>query len=310
MPDALWGHSASMVDDKIYIIGGGPDNNAPSTVVKEYDPATDKWTKKADMPTARGALSTAVVKGKVYAIGGSRFWGDAGLSTVEEYDPVADKWTEKADMPTARYIHTSGAVNGKVYVIGGATAWSFISAVEEYDPAKDKWTKKADMPTATGLHSASVLNGKIYVIGGRTNNPALDVSLSTLEEYDPVTDTWTKKANMPTARFYLSSNAINGKIYAIGGSQEWQGNALSLVEEYDPVTDTWTRRPDMLTARFAIASSVVNGKIYTFGGVDRFLGGAAFGNPFSTVEVYTPEDTQSVSPQGKRQSTWGETKSF
>ena len=54
----------------------------------------DTWTKKADMPTARAGLSTSVVSGKIYAIG-----GEGG--TVEEYNPVTDTWTKKTRMPTA-----------------------------------------------------------------------------------------------------------------------------------------------------------------------------------------------------------------
>ena len=54
-----------------------------------YDPATDKWTEKPDMPTARQFLTTSAVGGKVYAIGGAipaPNVGDIALSTVEEYD--------------------------------------------------------------------------------------------------------------------------------------------------------------------------------------------------------------------------------
>ena len=43
-----------------------------------------KWTRKADMPTARRWLSTSVVNGKIYAIGGCA--GQTILSTVEVYD--------------------------------------------------------------------------------------------------------------------------------------------------------------------------------------------------------------------------------
>jgi N-acetylneuraminic acid mutarotase len=60
--------------------------------------------------------------------------------------------------------------------------------------------------------------------------------LNTVEEYDPVTNTWTTMANMPTPRFGLAAVAVNGKIYAIGG---WAGSAgsytdLAKVEEYTP----------------------------------------------------------------------------
>jgi hypothetical protein len=58
---------------------------------------------------------------------------------------------------------------------------------------------------------------------------------STVEAYDPVTDTWTKKTNMPTVRSYLSTSQVNGKIYAIGGGLNTSGVlAKGIVEEYDP----------------------------------------------------------------------------
>jgi hypothetical protein len=43
------------------------------------------WRKRAEMPTPRAGLSTCVVNGKIYAIGGAN--DRQLLSTVEEYDP-------------------------------------------------------------------------------------------------------------------------------------------------------------------------------------------------------------------------------
>ena len=74
-----------------------------------------KWEKRADMPTPRFALSTAVVNGEIYAIGGwdANNWA---LPTVEAYDPAIDTWTKKANMPTAKSFLGTAAVNGKIYV--------------------------------------------------------------------------------------------------------------------------------------------------------------------------------------------------
>ena len=58
-------------------------------------------------------------------------------------------------------------------------------------------------------------------------------------------DRWTRKADMPTARYGLSSSVVDGKIYAIGGTTDWQDIALAVVEEYDPATDTWSRKANM-----------------------------------------------------------------
>jgi len=82
-------------------------------------------------------------------------------------------------------------------------------------------------------------------------------------------DTWTTKADMPTARWGLSTSVVNGKIYAIGGQYETYFSAFSTVEVYDPATDTWSRAASMPTERVGLATSVVNGRIYAIGGVSR-----------------------------------------
>ncbi len=94
--------------------------------------------------------------------------------------------------------------------------------------------------------------------------------------------TWASKADMPTRRGWLSTSAVGGKIYAIGGIGV---GFLTNVEEYDPDTDTWTRKANMPTQRGALSTSVVNGKIYAIGGCV----GANPTIPLSTVEEYDPE---------------------
>ncbi len=218
--------STSVVNGKIYAIGGQAHTSTGLSTVEEYDPVTDKWKRKSDMPTPRTLVSTSVVNGKIYATGGMRNSSDIqALSAVEEYDPVTDKWKRKDDMPVAEYYHSTSVVNGKIYAI------FYTGTVEEYDPATDTWTKKANMPTPRVCYTSAV-NGRIYAIGGCPPGPLpRDPHLSTVEEYTPATDTWTKKADMPTPRTCYTS-AVNGKIYAIGG---FDGNkAISTVEEYDP----------------------------------------------------------------------------
>ncbi|MEK7396678.1 MAG: kelch repeat-containing protein [Candidatus Poribacteria bacterium] len=239
--------SAGVVNGKIYAFGGASPKT--TSVTEEYDPVTDKWTKKADMPTARVFLSSGVVNGKIYVIGGVNE-SLTTLPTVEEYDPATDKWTKKADMPTARALFSAIATNGKIYCLGGLakvgmkaheqpTKETFLSIVEEYDPATDKWTKKADMPTGRAGLSTCVIDGIIYAMGGQiasgekvilTERPVI---LPVMEKYDPATDIWTKMADMPTARYAISTEVVNGKIYVFGGSEDAQ-KACPKVEEYTP----------------------------------------------------------------------------
>ncbi|MHC4331876.1 MAG: kelch repeat-containing protein, partial [Planctomycetota bacterium] len=98
------------------------------------------------------------------------------------------------------------------------------------------WTQKADMPTVRISLATRAVNGKIYAIGGYAGAGA--PPQTTVEEYDPATDTWTRKAPMPTALAGLSSSVVNGKIYAMG-SFKGMGASLATMVMYDPVTDTW-----------------------------------------------------------------------
>jgi N-acetylneuraminic acid mutarotase len=235
------------------------------------------------MPTARLGLTSSIVDGKIYAIGGYPSAGGLGMTTNEVYDPATDTWTIKADMPTGRRWLSSSAVNGKIYVFGGYTLVNEpgLSTVEEYDPATDTWRTKTPMPTARLGPACCVVDGIIYVIGGAS---IVSQQLKTVEAYDPVTDTWTKKADLLSARMMLNVNAVNGKIYAIGG-RYGSLKMYTLIEEYDPATDTWKEKFDMPINKGGYATSVMNNKIYVIGGVNIESGDW---NIFSDIDEYDP----------------------
>lgn len=259
-----------------------------------------EWTEIGPMPTSRFALATCAVDGRIYAIGGS----DAAapqrpVATVEEYDTATGTWAARAPMPSPRSYLAASAVNGRIYAIGGGQ-WTgppylpTLTTVEEYDPAADAWVERAPMPTARDgiAGSSSVVDGKIYVIGGTSGTAT--APFSTVEEYDPATDTWTARAPMPTARLDLSTCVVNGRIYAIGGSVSLSalGNSTSAVEEYDPATDNWTTKEPMPTGALALSACAVAGRIYAIGG-NRSWSGTAY----STVYVYDPgTDTWAEGP--------------
>ncbi|TRZ50164.1 MAG: galactose oxidase, partial [Dehalococcoidia bacterium] len=77
-------------------------------------------------------------------------------------------------------------------------------------------------------------------------------------------DFWTTKAPMTTARSGLGVAVVNGKIYAIGGSD---GNRqLDTNQMYDPATNTWVNKQPMPTARSRFGITVYQNKIYVIGG--------------------------------------------
>ncbi len=224
--------------------------------------SANSWDTMAEMPTARSLLGVGVVNGKIYAIGGERGAGAVGVN--ELYDPATDTWIPKESMPTSRYGFATAVLNNKIYCIGGL----FSDLNEVYDPVTDTWETKQPMPTRRGGFSASVVNGKIYLVGGLVPSsigPSNVGEHSNLNEmYDPVTDSWTTMASMPSAVAPSVSAVVDDKIYVFGNGDTTQ--------IYDTQTNTWSFGPAMPYSVSYGAAAATTGtyapkRIYRIGGI-------------------------------------------
>ena len=65
----------------------------------------------------------------------------------------------------------------------------------------EEWERITELPTRRWEFSTAVIGDKIYLIGGSLfDNNAGPFGLSTVEVYDPQTNTWQRRADMPTPR--------------------------------------------------------------------------------------------------------------
>lgn len=326
--------STAVVDGKIYLIGGTLFEHARGvlrdpgpgiwrgpfgmSLVEVYDPETNTWQRLADMPTVRAGAETAVVDGKIYVMAGYAGKDNQGknfkfLKALEMYDPQTDTWVRKQDLPIPRIQFGVGAVAGKIYAIGGLLdpkekkpgLQGRLDLVEVYDPVSDTWAKRADMPTRRDGFATAVINDTIYAIGG-AGWPQVGAGgprLGTIEVYEPRINRWTKRPDIPNLRTSFRTVVIADKIYLIGGHavgvHDVRGERLASTEVYDPATKRWRLTPTPPAPTLSPFSMVaVNGKIYVFGGttVDRVLS--------PTVEVF---DTgfRAVTAKGKLPTRWG-----
>jgi N-acetylneuraminic acid mutarotase len=187
-----------------------------------------------------------------------------------------NSWVTKTSMHFSRTGAGAAAVTGIVYVIGGSqrynvtgTGFSYLSinATEAYNPATDTWTLKMPMPTSRDGFGVAVYQNKIYCIGGRSASATGSQATNANEVYDTETDSWQTKTSMPTARYGIEANVVDGKFYLIGGYESFSiPNKSAKVEVYDPVTDTWTTGSPLPTAVGEYASAVVDGKVYVISG--------------------------------------------
>lgn len=273
---------------KLYVFGGLALAWKPIGMVMEYDPASDRWTRKKDMPAYHHHFALAEAGGKVYMFGGYRL-PDSGqptwvpVSNAWEYDPVGDSWKPLAALPSARGSANALNVGGKIHLVGGATLpannkepWLHpsrnvsVGTHEVYDPATNSWSKRADMPTPRNHAAAGVVDGRIVVAGGRTGSVfipnAFNVDL--VEEYNPATDQWVLRAPMPTARSATAWGVHGGKLYVAGGEirhRDFWGT-YTTVEAFDPKSNSWQRLAPMPLPRHGLAGGVLGDKLHLVSG--------------------------------------------
>jgi N-acetylneuraminic acid mutarotase len=93
------------------------DGKTQTAVLDVYDPATNTWTTKKAMPTARYGAAAAVLGGRLYVAGGRSNY--TALGKLEAYNPATNTWAQKPSMPTPRYDLAVAKVDGALYALGG-----------------------------------------------------------------------------------------------------------------------------------------------------------------------------------------------
>ena len=209
---------ANVVDDKIYVIGGIPNE----TINEVYDPATDTWFIKASIPTAVSSYASAVVDNKIYVI-------TSNLNQI--YHPENDSWSNGAPPPSPAVLASAAATTGafapeRIYVFGADADlpyWQLTLrnfTTQSYDPKTDNWTACASMPTGRFDPGVAVVNDMLYVIGGFTTEfPTDEFTLNPSITYSAVNEQYMPIGYIPEfpawtpVLFVLSIVAITVLIY-------------------------------------------------------------------------------------------------
>jgi N-acetylneuraminic acid mutarotase len=220
-------NGASVINGRLYVTGGYGERT-----LFVYDPGTNTWTRKADMPDEGFYGAQGVINGRLYVYAAATF----GPPKLFRYNPVTNTWVTRRAPYVVQSQPAAGVIGGKFYVAGGEDDLGrIIPDLEVYDPATDTWTAKAPMPVPLKAMASAVINGKLYVAGGWRQFPAPDYTakaVATLLVYDPATDRWTTKAPMPTPRAYAAGAAASGKFFVLGGINAT--GTLRKVEAYSP----------------------------------------------------------------------------
>jgi N-acetylneuraminic acid mutarotase len=184
-------------------------------------------------------------------------------------------------------IHTANQSAGHIYTQGienaSGTQAAFVpgrvasnygltnDAVRFSTDVSGSWTSRAPLPTARRGMAVWAANGLLYSMGG--SNSAGTV-LTTVQAYNPSTNSWTNKASLPAARQTGNGAVmINGIIYLPGGNDA-SGLPTKTLYAYNTSTNTWSSKAQMPAFSSCGGSAVIGGKIFVFSGCTRSSTGA------------------------------------
>ena len=191
-------------------------------------------------------------------------------------------------MATARAGLAASTVGNRIYTFGGndggggPCTGNVLSTAEMYDIATDTWSPITPPPSPVSHAVSAQKGGNIYLIGGCTQPGGpftLQTAVGLVQIYDPVTDSWSAGAAMPTPRASHAVGVLGNTIYAIAGYDPLIGN-LDVVEAYNRNKDTWSPRTMKPRAVSEVFAASHGGKLYV-------PGSGAFGAAQAVNEIFS-----------------------
>jgi N-acetylneuraminic acid mutarotase len=165
---------AGIVGRELHYFGGRDfdrDTDEVDHWMLDLDHPENGWVSRAPLPAPRNHLGTAVLNGKIYAVGGQYLEEDSGINSdaVDVYDPLTDAWTSAANLPLPiSHTHASTVVmNGKIVSLGGEYEHNQIaSEVLVYDPTVDMWSLLGYLPAPRRAMVAGAAGNQLIATGG------------------------------------------------------------------------------------------------------------------------------------------------
>ena len=263
------------IDGQLYCFGGFFTQSIRATdQVDAYDPVTDTWSQKADLPTPTTHIGFAREGRNVWMIGG--FVGDnPGVATAEVwvYDIDQDMWSAGPTMPRSIAAGGAAVIGCNLHYFGGCEADRTTVTGDHWVLDLDNqglgWQPLAPMPEPRCHHVGAALAGEVWAVGGQIGHDINPLDTRWVHAYDPMTDTWRQGPLLPDPRSHFEPGTFveNGNLYIAGGKNLPTGaEILAGMLELDPVLNEWTYLPPLPNPRYGAGVQLLNGRLYAANG--------------------------------------------
>ncbi|RIV44514.1 carboxypeptidase-like regulatory domain-containing protein [Flagellimonas pelagia] len=255
MKYALTGFGSTIVDGKIYVIGGDRSYKEDN-FNKEYE-------KLSELDPTQ--LSNPAIFSKLFS-SHNEAW-TAYSDKLQIYDPLSNGWTESKTKFSKRAYHTLAQHNGKIYVMGGKTlatngAFEYLAnTIEVYDIKKDTIMVDEVNPHQASNPLAIEYGDDILLIGGSTKmlkNGKKEYS-DKIHFYNVPKGFWYELGKMPKG---LEPNGaiVNNKLYIVGKNDESQNGIF----QFDLATGKWLKMDEFASSLENPKFTQGNGILYIY----------------------------------------------
>jgi N-acetylneuraminic acid mutarotase len=242
-------------------------------------PTIVAWLKGPNIPTPSAAGRKDAygfsIDGKGYMGGGiliDSSHNEVAATDFWCWDPATGTWSQQASfLGTARGASATFVAAGKGYVctgnnwLGGQTRSSKETWL--FDPSTNWWLRKKNFPGPARLSAVGAsINGMGYVGTGQSG-PGDATGYNDWYQYDPSTDTWTRKADLPAQYRWAAVAFQSGtKAYITGGTNYSHGDFTG-TWAYDPTIDTWKARAEFPgICEYSVGLSIPDDGVVVSGG--------------------------------------------
>ncbi|HEY1784879.1 MAG TPA: kelch repeat-containing protein [Pirellulales bacterium] len=266
-----------VVDGKLFLFGGFTEDLGASNQLDVYDPASDTWTRRKEMPTGVTHLNPAIDGNTIWLAGGFKGRHPGPVTDeVWKYDIAEDRWTAGPRLPEPRAGGGLAIANRKLHYFGGYKSDRQTDAADHWTLALDggagaAWQREADLPDPRGHVAAAALDGKVYALGGDHGHDATQIDKPSCHVYDPAVGGWRAIASLPDGRSHFESSTIiyRGGILLLGGRSNSPEPARGVLDEmllYDPHADAWRAVGTLAEKVLAPSGAIVGNQIVITGG--------------------------------------------
>ncbi|MBK8411867.1 MAG: hypothetical protein IPL19_28325 [Sandaracinaceae bacterium] len=232
--------------------------------VARYDIASGRWTNLPPLPTPRSSHMAAVLDHVLYVAGGWDLDHDPATArwatTVEALDlRNADMGWRSIEAPFQLRGVGVAAASGQLVVVGGMDPIGVPQRVTHlFNPRDAGWTRGPELPASPFGAAAAAVGNDVVVTG-------MDGVVHVLT---PGEAAWRSAGSVLFPRFFHQNVAVNGQVFAIGGTAGMDVNdRIPHVERVWPAPE-----PVLLTVDYTGPTKnrqgmvVLDDWLYLFGG--------------------------------------------